>query len=191
MIHSTILPETVLKIAAAAQEKGIGVVDAPVSGASTRAEDGTLTLIVGAEDWAWEKAYPVLEIVGKDIIRVGKPGAGQVVKLGNNIMALANQVIHMEAIRFVEAYGVNREALDQVAVVSTGASWAVSNYEFFDTKYGIEHPLAGTELPHVLGKDLRYAVTVAQEQNTYLPATALCAQLLPGMFKVRWAKIRG
>ncbi|MBV7485548.1 NAD(P)-dependent oxidoreductase [Bordetella sp. BOR01] len=190
MIHSTVLPQTVLAIAAAAKEKGIGIVDAPVSGGGARSREsaleGTLTLMVGAEDWAWEKARPILEIVGANVIRVGAPGAGQVVKLGNNIMALCNQVLHMEAIRFVQAYGVTREALDTVARVSSGDSWAVANYEFFD-KFGVDHTMAGPELSHVLGKDIRYAVAVAQEQATYLPAVALCSQLLPGMFEERWA----
>ena len=187
-IHSTVLPTTVQEIAAAAAKKGIGIVDAAVSGASTRSRDGTLTLMIGAEDWAWEKARPMLEMVGKELIRVGKPGAGQVVKLGNNIMALCNQVVHMEAIRFVKSFGVTQEALDKVASVSTGASWAMSNYDHFD-RYGIEHTLAGTpELHHRLGKDLRYAVAVAQDKWTYMPTVSLCSQLLPELFEARWAE---
>ncbi len=186
------LPETVREIAQAAQAKGIGIIDAPVSGGGDRSKqsdlEGSLTIMVGADDWAWDKARPMLEVMGKHIVRVGAPGAAQIVKLGNNIMALCNQVVHMEAIRFVEAFGVSREALDQVAMCSSGASWAVANYDHFD-RYGTEHTLGGTpEMPHRLGKDLRYAVTVAQEEWTYLPTLALCAQLLPGLFEERWRK---
>jgi 3-hydroxyisobutyrate dehydrogenase len=193
VIHSTVLPATVREIAAAAQEKGIGIVDAPVSGGGDRTQpgalEGTLTVIVGAQDWAWEKAQPLLRIVGRHVVRVGKPGDAQIVKLGNNIMALGNQVLHMEAIRFVEAFGVSRQALDKVAMVSSGASWAVANYDHF-TRYGTEHTLGGTpEMPHRLGKDLRYAVDVAQEQWTYLPVVSLCAQLLPGLFAQRWGQV--
>jgi 3-hydroxyisobutyrate dehydrogenase len=186
-IHSTILPATVVKIAEAAAKKGIGIVDAPVSGGSVRSKSGELTLMIGGEDWAVERICPFFKIMGKELIRVGAAGAGQVVKLGNNIMALCNQVVHMEAIRFVRAHGVTQEALDRVASVSTGASWAASNYEHFD-RYGVEHTLAGTpELPHRLGKDLRYAIAVAQEKWTYMPTVALCSQLLPGLFEERWA----
>jgi 3-hydroxyisobutyrate dehydrogenase-like beta-hydroxyacid dehydrogenase len=192
-IHSTVLPETIRDIVAAAAAKGIGIVDAPVSGGGERTQagalEGTLTVMVGAEDWAWERAQGMLRAVGRHVIRVGGPGAGQIVKLGNNIMALGNQVLHMEAIRFVEAFGVRREALDEVALVSSGASWAVASHAHFD-RYGFEHTLGGTpEMPHRLGKDLRYAVAVAQEQHTYLPVVSLCAQLLPGMFEARWARV--
>ena len=194
LIHSTLLPATVMEIAQAAQAKGMGLIDAPVSGGGERTGpaslEGSLTIMVGADDWAWDKARPMLEIVGKPVVRVGKPGAGQIVKLGNNIMALCNQVVHMEAIRFVEAFGVTREALDQVAMLSSGASWAVANYGHFD-RYGSEHTLAGTpEMPHRLGKDLRYAVSVAQEEWTYLPTVALCSQLLPGLFEQRWVQYK-
>jgi 3-hydroxyisobutyrate dehydrogenase len=192
MIHSTVLPATVRRIAEAAAAKGMGLIDAPVSGGGERlregALEGTLTLMVGCEDWAFTEAEPVLRVMGSEVIRVGGPGAGQVVKLGNNIMALCNQVLHMEAIRFVEAFGVNREALARVAGVSSGASWAVSNYDHFD-RYAVEHTLAGSpELPHRLGKDLRYVIEVAQAQWTYLPTVALCAQLLPELFEKRWAE---
>lgn len=193
-IHSTVLPKTVEEIAEAARAKGIGIIDAPVSGGGARQVsadlEGTLTLMVGAEDWAWERAEAFLRVVGAHVVRVGKPGAGQIVKLGNNIMALCNQVIHMEAIRFVQSFGVTQEALDEVAMLSSGESWALANYDHFD-RYDFEHTLAGTpELPHRLGKDLRYAVEVAQANWTYLPSVALCAQLLPELLEKRWAENR-
>ncbi|MDB5874510.1 MAG: 3-hydroxyisobutyrate dehydrogenase [Ramlibacter sp.] len=188
LIHSTLPPGTVREIAAAAAEKGIGIIDAPVSGGDTTTKEGTLTIMVGAEDWAWDKAEAMLQTMGRDVIRVGKPGDGQIVKLGNNIMSLCNQAVHMEAIRFVKALGVSQEALDRVATACTGGSWAVSNYDHFD-RYATEHTLAGTpELSHKLGKDLRVAVSVAQEQWTYLPIVALCSQLLPDLFDQRWAE---
>jgi 3-hydroxyisobutyrate dehydrogenase-like beta-hydroxyacid dehydrogenase len=143
--------------------------------------------MIGGEDWAIERIWPFFKLMGKELIRVGAAGAGQVVKLGNNIMALCNQVVHMEAIRFVKAHGVTQEALDRVASVSTGASWAASNYAHFD-RYGVEHTLARTpELPHRLGKDLRYAISVAQEKWTYMPTVSLCSQLLPSLFEQRWS----
>jgi 3-hydroxyisobutyrate dehydrogenase len=184
-IHSTVPPATIAEIVAAAGDTRI--VDAPVSGASTGSEAGTLTMIVGAEPDALAAVRPVFELVAAHIIHVGAPGMGQVAKLGNNIMALGNQVLAMEAVRFAEAFGLDPDRLFEVAEVSTGASWAAANYAHFD-RYGVEHTLAGTpELPHRLGKDLRYAVAVAQERRTYLPLTALAGQLLPDMYRARWA----
>jgi 3-hydroxyisobutyrate dehydrogenase len=185
-VHSTIRPEVVQELAAAAAERGVDVVDAPVSGASIAAEKGTLTCIVGASDDAVRRIHPVLSAVATDIIHVGPVGAAQVVKLANNIMFHGNQLIAMEAIRFVQAFGLDQQVLLDVAAVSTGGSWVASNFEHFD-RYGTEHTLAGSEeLPHRFGKDLRYAVAAAQDRRTYLPLTALASQLLPGMFAERW-----
>jgi 3-hydroxyisobutyrate dehydrogenase-like beta-hydroxyacid dehydrogenase len=189
-IHSTVPPATLEDIVTAADGR-VEIVDAPVSGASTGSKAGTLTLIVGASDTALALVAPVFELVAGHVIHVGAPGMGQIAKLGNNIMALGNQLIAMEAVRFADAFGLNRERLFEVAVVSTGASWAAQNYAHFD-RYGVEHTLAGTpELPHRLGKDLRYAVAVAQDRWTYLPLTALGSQLLPEMYRARWAANEG
>jgi 3-hydroxyisobutyrate dehydrogenase-like beta-hydroxyacid dehydrogenase len=186
VIHSSILPETVTEVAAAAAERGVLVVDAPVSGGRDRSRAGELTVMVGASDEAFATAEPVLEAVAKDVIRVGEVGAGQVVKLGNNIMALANALVAMEAVRFVNSYGVSYADLFEVAAVSSGASRAVESWSLHD-RYRDEHPGAGTpEHPHLLAKDLRYAVGAAQERLTNLPIVALCAQLSPRMYEERW-----
>jgi 3-hydroxyisobutyrate dehydrogenase-like beta-hydroxyacid dehydrogenase len=187
-VHSTISPDTVQEVSERARTVGIRVLDAPVSGASIASEKGTLTIMVGGDESALEDVRPILSIIGEHIIHVGAPGMGQTAKLANNIMALGNQLVAMEAIRFGEAFGLEREALLRVAEVSTGASWMSSNYAHFD-RFGVEHTLAGTpELPHRLGKDLRYAVGVAQDRWTYLPITSLCSQLLPAMFAERWKR---
>jgi 3-hydroxyisobutyrate dehydrogenase len=187
-VHSTISPDTAKDVAARAAERGIQVLDAPVSGASLASEKGTLTIMVGGDEATLQKIMPILEVIGEHIIPVGGPGAGQVAKLSNNIMALGNQLVAMEAIRFGESFGLEKDAILRVAAVSSGGSWMATNYAHFD-RFGVEHTLAGSpELPHRLGKDLRYAVAVAQEQWIYLPITSLCSQLLPGMFKERWRR---
>jgi 3-hydroxyisobutyrate dehydrogenase len=188
-IHSTVPPETIDQIEKIAHSQGVSIVDAPVSGASTGSRAGTLTLMVGATPETLRQIAPVLEVFAGRVIHVGRPGMGQVVKLGNNIMALGNQLIAMEAVALVEAFGISRQTLFEVAEVSTGASWAAANYGHFD-RYGTEHTLAGTpELPHRLGKDLRYALSIAQQRWTYLPLVALASQLLPEMFRHRWQAI--
>lgn len=189
-IHSTVPPATIEEIDTAAAGR-VAIIDAPVSGASSGSRAGTLTMMVGAHPDALDAARPVFEAVAEHVIHVGTPGMGQVAKLGNNIMALGNQLLAMEAVRFVEAFGLSAPRLFEVAEVSTGGSWAATNYAHFD-RYGVEHTLAGTpELPHRLGKDLRHAVAVAQERWTYLPLTALASQLLPAMYADRWAANKG
>lgn len=186
IMHSTIFPETVTDIARAAQERDVLVVDAPVSGGRDRSRAGELTVMVGASEDAFAKAAPVLDAVGKDVFRVGDVGAGQVVKLGNNIMGLVNALVAMETVKFVNSYGVTSEDLFKVASVSSGASRAIESWSLHD-RYKDEHTGAGTpEHPHRMAKDLRYAVTAAQERLTNLPIVALCAQLSPGMYAERW-----
>jgi 3-hydroxyisobutyrate dehydrogenase-like beta-hydroxyacid dehydrogenase len=185
-IHSTIDPNTVIEIAAAAKTVGVEIVDAPVSGASTGAAAGTLTVIAGGSAEALEVLRPVLVHVAGHVFHVGPVGTAQIAKLANNIMFLCNQVVAMEAVRFAEAFDVDRKLLFEVAAVSTGASWAASNFDHFD-RYGTEHTLAGTaELPHRFGKDLRQAIAIAQSAQTYLPVAGLVSQLLPEMFAERW-----
>lgn len=188
VIHSTVMPATVLEIEARAKEVGVATVDAPVSGARDGSRAGALTLMVGADAAAFERVRPVLEVVGSNIFHVGEVGAGQIVKLGNNLMALTNSLVAMEAVRLVGAYGVKAEDLFRVAAVSSGASRAIERWDVYD-RYGVEHTLAGTEeLPYRLAKDLRYAVVAATERRTTLPIVSLCSQLLPQMFIDRWAE---
>jgi 3-hydroxyisobutyrate dehydrogenase len=185
-IHSTVPPATVLEIDAKGRDAGMTTIDAPVSGARDGSLAGALTIMVGAGDEALAQARPVFEAMGSNIFHVGDVGAGQVVKLGNNLMALANALVAMEAARLASAYGVKRDALFDVARVSSGASRAIDRWDIYD-RYGAEHMLAGTEeLSHQLAKDLRYAVSAATERRETLPIVALCSQLLPAMFAERW-----
>jgi 3-hydroxyisobutyrate dehydrogenase len=186
VIHSTVYPATIAEIDAAARAKDVHIIDAAVSGGSKRSRAGTLTLMVGGRTEAVDRVMPIFEVVGERVFRVGDVGTGQIVKLGNNIMALVNGLVAMEAVRFVESFGVDRSLLFEVAQASSGASAALDDWPNID-RYGVEHTLAGTpELPHRLAKDLRYAVSVAQERWVTLPIVALCSQLLPGMVDERW-----
>jgi 3-hydroxyisobutyrate dehydrogenase len=185
-VHSTVPPQVVIDLAAAAADNGVQLLDAPVTGASAESAAGTLNLILGGDQSAIDRAAPVFEVVSSRMSRVGDPGMGQVVKLGNNIMSITNSLVVMEAVRFVETFGVDKSALFEVAQAGSGASYAVGNYPNMD-RFGAEHTLAGSpELPFKLAKDLRYALEVAQERWTYLPIVGLASQLLPGMFTERW-----
>ncbi|MDO9090997.1 MAG: NAD(P)-dependent oxidoreductase [Burkholderiaceae bacterium] len=191
IMHSTVRPALVHEIAAAAKARGMTLVDAPVSGGRDRSIAGTLTVIVGAEDAEFKIVEPLFTAVGKDVVRVGRAGDAQVVKLGNNLMALSNQLVIMEAVRFCAAQGVSRDQLFKVAQTSTGGSWGVSNFDFFD-RYPVHHTLKGSpELPYSLAKDLRAAAAVAIANETAMPITAMCSQLFPSYFKERWNNPEG
>jgi 3-hydroxyisobutyrate dehydrogenase len=187
VVHSTILPETVRRCAEAARQRGIDVLDAPISGARTGAMNGTLTIMVGGSRAAFDRAYPVLAAMGRTIVWIGPSGCGEAAKLANNIMSQGNRLVYLEALRLAESYGVSEEALNEVVNVSTGMSWAQTNISFLDD-HGIKHTSAGApDHPDRFAKDLRYAADIASKKGLQMPLTELSARIAPAEFRDRWA----
>lgn len=187
LVHSTVPPQTVEEISAKATEVGVSVLDAPVTGARIRSEEGALTIILAGEDDIVESARPYLDSISNRLVRVGSaPGNGQRGKLVNNLMFHCNHSIVMEAMRFAEACGLSQEDVLSIVETGTGGSWVTEHYEFFSAM-GREHTLANTgELPHRMAKDLRYVVAEAGLSRAYVPIAALCSQIMPEMLKQRW-----
>ncbi|WP_085462333.1 3-hydroxyisobutyrate dehydrogenase [Xanthomonas hortorum] len=121
---STIAPVTARKVAAAAQARGLAMLDAPVSGGTAGAAAGTLTFIVGGAAETLERARPVLQAMGKNIFHVGDSGAGQVAKLCNNMALGVIMAATGEALALGVAQGLDPAVLSQMMAVSTGRSWA-------------------------------------------------------------------
>ena len=121
---STIAPASAQKVAAAAQAKGLAMIDAPVSGGVAGAAAGTLTFIVGGTVDALERARPVLQGMGKNIFHMGDAGAGQVAKLCNNMALGVIMAVTGEALALGAAHGLDPKTLSQMMAVSTGRSWA-------------------------------------------------------------------
>ena len=121
---STIAPASAQKVAAAAQARGVAMIDAPVSGGVAGAAAGTLTFIVGGEAEALERARPLLQAMGKNIFHMGAAGAGQVAKLCNNMALGVIMAVTGEAIALGVAHGLDAKALSQMMAVSTSRSWA-------------------------------------------------------------------
>ncbi|EGD16762.1 6-phosphogluconate dehydrogenase-like protein [Xanthomonas hortorum ATCC 19865] len=121
---STIAPVTARKVAAAAQARGLAMLDAPVSGGNAGAAAGTLTFIVGGAAETLERARPVLQAMGKNIFHVGDSGAGQVAKLCNNMALGVIMAATGEALALGVAQGLDPAVLSPRMAVSTGRSWA-------------------------------------------------------------------
>ncbi|KLJ00792.1 3-hydroxyisobutyrate dehydrogenase [Luteimonas sp. FCS-9] len=121
---STIAPASAQKVAAAAQARGLQMIDAPVSGGTAGAQAGTLTFIVGGSADALARARPVLEAMGKNIFHMGDTGAGQVAKLCNNMALGVIMAATGEAIALGVAHGLDPKVLSQMMAVSTSRSWA-------------------------------------------------------------------
>ena len=124
---STISPQETQRIAAALQEKGVHMLDAPISGGSEGAVRGTLSIMVGGEEAQVARAMPCFEAMGRTITHVGPAGAGQTVKLVNQILVVINMLAVGEALLFAQAGGLDLEKT--LAAVSGGAagSWMLSN----------------------------------------------------------------
>lgn len=122
-IHSTILPETCQKLAAECAAKGLGLVDAPVSGGQPAAEAGALTVMCGAKPEHFEAAKPVFATFGKLIVLLGEPGAGQRAKIVNNALMAANMGLAQAALAAGEALGCDRKALAELINASSGRSF--------------------------------------------------------------------
>ena len=121
---STIAPASARKVAGAAGDRGLAMLDAPVSGGTAGAQAGTLTFIVGGPDATLERARPYLQAMGKNIFHCGDSGAGQVAKLCNNMALGAIMAVTGEAIALGVAHGLDPKVLSGMMAVSTGRSWA-------------------------------------------------------------------
>jgi len=125
---STIDVQTARDVAQAAQDKGLAMADAPVSGGVTGAEAATLTFMVGGSDDAFERARPVLEKMGKTIVHAGGPGSGQAAKICNNMILGASMIVVCEAFLLAEKLGLDAQKLFDISSKSSGQCWSMTSY---------------------------------------------------------------
>ena len=125
--HSTISPSETIRLGTMVAERDAAWIDAPVSGGSEGAARGTLSIMIGGDAGAVERARPYLEAFGTTITHVGGLGDGQTVKLVNQILVVVNQLAVSEALVFAEAAGLDLpRTLDAVSGGAAG-SWMLSN----------------------------------------------------------------
>lgn len=122
---STIDPTVTRKVARAAAERGVKMIDAPVSGSLPKAIDGTLTIMVGGPREVFEACLPILRAMGENIVHVGDIGMGETVKLCNNLIAAISQIAVSEAFAIGLAAGADPKVLHQVITKSSGDCWVV------------------------------------------------------------------
>jgi len=125
---STIDPQTIQEVAAAAQAKQIRVCDAPVSGGTLGAKDGTLTFMVGADAATFEAVKPVLDCMGKNLVHCGAVGTGQVAKICNNLILGISMTAVAEGMALGAKLGIDPQALAGVINSSTGRCWSSEIY---------------------------------------------------------------
>jgi 3-hydroxyisobutyrate dehydrogenase len=173
---STIAPAMSRKLAQQASAQGVYILDAPVSGGSQGAINGTLTIMVGGERNIFEQARPVLEAMGKkeNIFHVGSNGAGEIVKLVNNILCGAIAAAISESFVLGVKAGADVDTMARIIGVSTGASWQLANQFPLRAFNGSFQPGFMTDLLH---KDLGLALDLAAENAVPAAMTALTRQM--------------
>ena len=125
---STIDVDSARTVEAEASKAGLAMLDAPVSGGTAGAQNGTLTFMVGGTDEAFARGKPILEAMGKNIFHAGAAGAGQAVKICNNMMLAVNMVGVAEGFILAEKLGLDWQKLHAICSTATSNSWALANY---------------------------------------------------------------
>lgn len=178
--HSTIKPATARHLAAALAERGLGWLDAPVSGGQLGAEQGTLTIMVGGEADALERARPALEAFSKAITHIGAAGAGQVAKCCNQIMVAAQMTALAELLIFARKADVDPAKVVQAIRGGAAACWTLDNKP--------ERLFAGNRQPgfkaYMQAKDMGIVMDSAAEFGMPLPASEVATQLYDQMLEM-------
>jgi 3-hydroxyisobutyrate dehydrogenase-like beta-hydroxyacid dehydrogenase len=161
---STIGPASARSIAAALARHGIAFLDAPVTGSSPKAEDGTLTIMVGGDEADFGRARPLFEAMGQLMVHAGKVGDGQAVKVINNTVAATNTAVAGEALLAGKRAGVDLDALVTVMSAGSGGSamLALKERPMRDHDYATLFKLA-----HML-KDVRLCLEQARAAGVEL-----------------------
>jgi 3-hydroxyisobutyrate dehydrogenase len=125
---STIATASAKKVAAAAADRGIAMLDAPVSGGTAGAAAGTLTFMVGGADHSLARARPLLDVMGANVFHAGAAGAGQTAKICNNMLLGILMIGTSEALALGMANGLDPKALSEIMRLSSGGNWALEKY---------------------------------------------------------------
>ncbi len=178
--NSTIKPATARRVSKILADKGIVMLDAPVSGGDVGAIRGTLTIMVGGPAEALEKVRPILEAMSKTITHVGESGDGQIAKAANQIMVAAQMVAMGELLILAQKAGANPEKVVQAIRGGAAGCWTLDNKP--------QRLFAGNRDPgfkaHMQAKDLSIVMDTAREYGISLPSAAVHTQLFNAMLEM-------
>ncbi|HHP8966004.1 TPA: NAD(P)-dependent oxidoreductase [Listeria monocytogenes] len=170
---TTSSPALAKKMAEFGREKGIGVLDAPVSGGDIGVKNGTLSIMVGGSEDVFLKVKPIFDILGSSVILQGDAGAGQHTKMVNQIAIASNMIGVTEAIIYAEAAGLNpSRVLDSISGGAAG-SWSLANLiprvlkDDFSPGFFIKHFI----------KDMGIAISEAKQMGLELPGLTLAEKM--------------
>ncbi|MCS6927079.1 MAG: NAD(P)-dependent oxidoreductase [Candidatus Binatia bacterium] len=181
---STNSPTTVRRLAEQARVKGVEFLDAPVSGGVRGARNATLAIMVGGDKTVYDRYEPILKVMGSHVFYVGAIGAGNVVKLVNNMLAFINMMGAAEAIILGTKAGVDPNVLWQAIRASSGGSFTWES----GTRAILRDRLAPTFTVELAKKDIGLATRLAQELEVPLTMGRVAEDLLNHYYASGYAR---
>ena len=170
---SSIAPAATRRIAGEFRAKGIGYVDAPVSGGSEGAVKGTLTIMCGGTEEDFARAEPVLQIIGAKVTRIGPVGCGQIAKVANQVAITGTFMALAEALTLAHRAGADAERVVEAIGGGVAGSWILNNRS--DRMLKDDYPLGFRTRLH--RKDLGIALETAREFRVPVPIASLVATI--------------
>ncbi len=170
---STISPTTTRRLAAALAEHDVDMLDAPVSGGSEGAANGTLSIMVGGEEKVLARVRPALDVLGKTVTHVGSIGAGQVAKAVNQVILAGTYASVAEGMALAQAAGIDVQAALRALGGGAAASWVLENRA--GNMLAGNYPLGFRTRLH--RKDLGIALAAARDLGVAIPVAAFVEQL--------------
>lgn len=177
---STIDAVTAREVAQAAAERGLTLLDAPVSGGTAGAEAGTLTFMVGGPEAGVAQARPILDVMGKNVFHAGPSGAGQTAKICNNMLLAVHMAGTAEALALGVNNGLDPAVLSEIMKQSSGGNWSLNVYNPWPgVMDGVpaSRGYQGGFLVDLMNKDLGLAMAAADASESSVPLGSLAKNL--------------
>ncbi len=177
---STIDPATARRVSGAAADRGLDMLDAPVSGGTAGAENGTLTFIVGGPAKALRRAQPLLDVMGANVFHAGGNGAGQIAKICNNMLLAVLMAGTAEALSLGVDNGLDPAVLSEIIKRSSGGNWSLNTYNPYPgVMEGVpaSRGYRGGFLVDLMTKDLGLAMEAAEQSRSSVPLGSLAKNL--------------
>ncbi|MBT9386830.1 NAD(P)-dependent oxidoreductase [Pseudooceanicola sp. CBS1P-1] len=185
IVHSTVMPETILALGEETDARGLKLVDAQVSGGDLRAREGDLAIMCGGDPKDLEVNADYFDAISRRTEHMGPRGAGAGAKLAIQMMTFGNWMAAIESMRLARALGLEEKKLADFATDTTADSWVAQMWGNYDRLLH-NHPLSGTDaLFRMFDKDLFNSVVVGREAGIELPLTATSSQLMKAAMQER------
>jgi len=181
---STISPFQVKGLGQKLENRGIQILDAPVSGGKEGAEAGTLSIMVGGDKTAFERCLPIFQAMGKNVRHLGGLGSGMAMKLVNNLLVAVNGLAVAEAMTLGKKAGLNPQAILEIIPKSAGDSWMFRNRapQMVSRDFTCRGEL------DILVKDLGYILEMGQSVKAPLFLSAVAREVFQIASRMGWGK---